>query len=168
MNSVILTATSRLLLPVMLLFSIAVLLRGHNEPGGGFVGGLIAAAAVVLHAIAVGPAAARRLIGLDVRTWLGIGLAVATAAALAGPLLGHPVFKGLWTGLHIPLAGELKIGTPLLFDVGVYLVVAASMLTMILTLQEHDTQIGGPGPDQQPHSPASPTPNASHVQGGRP
>jgi multicomponent Na+:H+ antiporter subunit B len=167
MNSVILTATSRLLLPVMLLFSIAVLLRGHNEPGGGFVGGLIAAAAIVLHAIAVGPAAARRLIRLDVRTWLGIGLGVATVAAVAGPLLGHEFFKGLWTSLHIPLAGELKIGTPLLFDVGVYLVVFASMLTIILTLQEHDTRIGGPVPGQQQSLPGAPAPTASHVQGGR-
>jgi multicomponent Na+:H+ antiporter subunit B len=166
MNSVILTATSRLLLPVMLLFSIAVLLRGHNEPGGGFVGGLIAAAAVVLHAIAEGPAAARRLIGLDVRTWLGLGLGVATAAALAGPVVGQPVFKGLWTGLHIPLAGELKLGTPLLFDLGVYLVVAASMLTMILTLQEHDTQIGGPAPGER-RPPATASPAASSRSGGR-
>lgn len=136
-DSVILRTTTRLLLPVLVFFSIVVLLRGHNEPGGGFIGGLIAASGLALYAIAHGPARARRLLGPDPRWWLGLGLALGITSAIPGLALGQGFFAGLWVAAEIPALGTLKLGTPLWFDTGVFVVVAASMLAMILRLQEH-------------------------------
>lgn len=135
-GSLILQTAARLLLPLLLIFSVAVLLRGHNAPGGGFVGGLIAACGVALHAMAFGPGSARRLVGPDPRTWLAAGLLVALASGLLALAGGGAPFQGLWTTLWTPGLGEIKLGTPVLFDVGVYLVVAAAMIMMVLTLQE--------------------------------
>ncbi|MBA4120533.1 MAG: Na(+)/H(+) antiporter subunit B [Isosphaera sp.] len=137
MDSVILRTTTRLLLPVLAFFSIVVLLRGHNEPGGGFIGGLIAASGVALYAIAHGPDRARRLIGPDPRWWLGLGLTLGITSAIPGLLSGAGFFAGLWVSAQLPALGTLKLGTPIWFDAGVYVVVAASMLAMIFRLQEH-------------------------------
>lgn len=136
MTSLILSAATRFLLPLLLLFSIFVLLRGHNEPGGGFVGGLIAAAAFALHAIATDARKARRTLRLDPQTLIAIGLATALASGTIALFYDRPFMTGLWVTLHNPWLEELKIGTPLLFDAGVYLVVFGVTLTIILALAE--------------------------------
>ena len=133
MTSLILQATTRFMLPVLLLFSVFLLLRGHNSPGGGFAGGLVAAAAFVLYAIAFGPSAARGALRVDTRRLIGVGLLVALAGGAASGLAGRPWLTGLWAevwGVHV--------GTPVVFDVGVYLAVAGVALTIILTLAEED------------------------------
>ncbi len=136
-RSVILQSATRLLVPLLVLLSVAALLRGHNAPGGGFVGGLIAAAAVVLQAYSCGSPSARRLLVLDPRTYLGIGLLVAIISGLWAPLLhGQPVFTGVWGTFAVPAVGELKIGTPVTFDIGVYLTVLGVVASMALELLE--------------------------------
>lgn len=134
MFSLILSTAVRYLFPLMLLFSVFLLLRGHNEPGGGFVGGLVVAAAFSFYAIAYGVPAARRALGLDSRVLIGIGLLVAVGSGLWAVLSGQPFLTGLWAEPVLPAVG--KVGTPLLFDVGVYLVVIGVMLTIIFTLAE--------------------------------
>ena len=134
MTSLILSTTSRLLLPVFLLFSIFILLRGHNEPGGGFVGGLIAAAAFALHAIAYDVEKTRILLGIDSRKFIVIGLLVATVSGIISLFLGQPFLTGQWVKLSLWPIGELDIGTPLFFDIGVYLTVIGVTLTIILSL----------------------------------
>ena len=136
MTSLILSTASRLLLPVVLLFSIFILLRGHNQPGGGFVGGLIAAAAFALHAIAYGVKKTRSLLGLDPRSLIGLGLFVALVSAMVSLVLGQPFFTGQWINLSFGSLGELDLGTPLVFDIGVYLTVIGVTLTIILSLAE--------------------------------
>jgi multicomponent Na+:H+ antiporter subunit B len=136
MTSLILSAATRFLLPLLLLFSIFVLLRGHNEPGGGFVGGLIAAAAFALHAIATDVRRARRTLQADPRTLIAAGLLVALGSGIFGPIAGRPFMSGFWVTLDVPLVEELHIGTPLLFDGGVYLVVLGVTLTIIFSLAE--------------------------------
>lgn len=136
MTSLILSTASRLLLPVVLLFSIFILLRGHNQPGGGFVGGLIAAAAFALHAIAFGVKKTRSLLGLDPRSLIGLGLFVALVSAMVSLVLGQPFFTGQWIKLSFGSLGELDLGTPLVFDIGVYLTVIGVTLTIILSLAE--------------------------------
>jgi multicomponent Na+:H+ antiporter subunit B len=116
---------------MMLLFSVFLLLRGHNEPGGGFVGGLVASVAFSLVGIGRGPAAMRRSLRVDPRVLAGMGIAVALLAGLWGPVLGTTFLEGHWVQI-----GGLKLGTPLLFDVGVYLVVIGAVLTMVLALEE--------------------------------
>ena len=134
MTSLILSTATRYLMPLLLLFSIFLLLRGHNEPGGGFVGGLTAAAAFALFAIAEGVAPARRMLYLHPRTVLGIGLFLAASAGLLSMTIGLPYMTGLWSSLELPAIG--KLGTPLLFDVGVYLVVLGMVLMIVFELAE--------------------------------
>lgn len=134
MSSVILSTAVRYLLPLLLLFSVFTTLRGHNEPGGGFVGGLVAAAAFALYALAFGVAQARRVLGVDPRDLIGIGLLIAVASGLAALFTGQPFLTALWGAGTLPLLG--KPGTPVFFDIGVYLTVIGVALTMIFTLAE--------------------------------
>ena len=86
MTSLILRTATRFLMPLLLLFALLLLFRGHNEPGGGFVGGLVVAGAFVLYAIAFGFDAGRRALLVDPSTLLGVGLLVALASGVpAGP-----------------------------------------------------------------------------------
>ena len=136
MGSLILRTAARILLPLLLLFSFFLLLRGHNEPGGGFAGGLVAAAAFALLAVATDVPIARRALRLEPRLLIGIGLLVAAASGTVGLLGGAPFLTGLWTDLALPGGLTLALGTPLVFDVGVYLVVIGVVLTIVLALAE--------------------------------
>ncbi|MCG3175719.1 MAG: Na(+)/H(+) antiporter subunit B [Candidatus Omnitrophica bacterium] len=135
MSPLILRTASDLLRPLLLLFSIFLLLRGHQEPGGGFVGGLIAACAYVLHAIAYDVAGARRALSIDPKTLTGTGLAVALSSALLSVTLGKDLMTGVWGKAELPFFGPLELGTPMIFDVGVYLVVMGTVLTVFLELR---------------------------------
>ena len=130
LTSTIFRTAARLLMPLLLLFSIFLLLRGHNEPGGGFVGGLVAAAAFALYAIAFGVDSARRALLVKPLTLLGVGLLVALASGIPAVLRGQPFMTAQWAPGRVPL------GTPALFDIGVFLVVAGVALMMIFSLAE--------------------------------
>src|SRR5690606_19071447 len=124
------------ILPLLLLFSLFLLLRGHNEPGGGFIAGLVAASAVSLHLFAVDTAAARRILLAAPRDLIGWGLTLGVLSALPSVFLGEPVFTAFRFGLARRLLGTLKLGTPLFFDGGVYMVVVGSVRTIVLNLAE--------------------------------
>lgn len=133
-SSLILRRSVLYLLPVLLIFSIFLLFRGHNEPGGGFVGGLVASSAFVLHAIVFDVRSTRRLLGFSTR-WLVIGgVALAAASGIFALLLGQPFLTGMWSNIPVPIIG--KIGTPFTFDIGVYSVVIGSTLTIFFRLME--------------------------------
>jgi multicomponent Na+:H+ antiporter subunit B len=117
-------------MPLLLLFSVFLLLRGHNQPGGGFVGGLVAAAAFALYAIAFGVSRARRALWVRPLTLLGVGLLLALASGLVAVLRGRPFLTASW------FPGPVALGTPALFDVGVFLVVVGVVLMMIFSLAE--------------------------------
>ena len=132
MNTMILRETTRRLVPLILVFSVFLLLRGHEHPGGGFVGGLVASISFSLYAFVFGPQAARGILRADPRAVGAAGLAVAVASGLVGSIRDTaPFLTGQWG----TLAG-LKIGTPVLFDVGVYLVVIGVVLTFVLGIKE--------------------------------
>jgi multicomponent Na+:H+ antiporter subunit B len=127
----ILPAAARLVVPVQVLFSIYLLLRGHNLPGGGFIGGLVLASALVLR-VMVDP---RRAPKFDLIALSGIGLLVALASSVMPWFTGRTFFTGLWGGeIWLPTLGKLKLGTPLLFDIGVYLVVTGVAAKLLLVL----------------------------------
>ena len=86
MKSLILRTATRFLMPLLLLFALFLLFRGHNEPGGGFVGGLVVAAAFILYAIAYGVSAGRSALLIDPSTLVGIGLLVAFGTGIAAVL----------------------------------------------------------------------------------
>jgi multicomponent Na+:H+ antiporter subunit B len=139
MRSLILITTARLLMPLLVLFSIFLLLRGHNEPGGGFAGGLVASAAFILLAISRDPATARAALRVEPQALIGAGLLLAVGSGVVGLLLGLPLLTGVWW--TVPLGAlSFDLGTPLLFDIGVYLVVLGATLVMVLTLAEEGEQ----------------------------
>ena len=135
MKSLILNTISRTLLPLLILFSVFVLLRGHYLPGGGFIGGLIAAIAFILHAFANGLTQTRKVLRMHPGFLIPIGLSIAVLSALAPMILtGDPLMTGLWYEKDIAILG--KIGSALFFDTGVYLVVVGVCLTIIFTISE--------------------------------
>ena len=135
MTSSILQTAARLLMPLLLLFAVFLLLRGHNQPGGGFVGGLVVAASFVLYSIAFDVDAARRALLVPPSKLLGIGLLVALVSGLPGVAVGQPFMTAIWTTVSTG-STTLDVGTPLLFDVGVFLAVIGVVLTIVFTLAE--------------------------------
>jgi len=133
-RSILLSAAARYLMPLMLVFSVFLLIRGHNEVGGGFVGGLVATSALMLYAIALSPAALRKLLPVEPHVLVSAGLISTLISGLIPMLAGQPFMTGLWLKNPIPVIG--KVGTPLLFDTGVYLVVIGVVTWILLTLAE--------------------------------
>ncbi len=138
MDSLILRAATRFLLPLLLLFAVFLLLRGHNSPGGGFIGALVAAAAFSLHALSCGAAATRRLLYVDPRGLIAAGLLTAIVSGALAMFVDRPFLTGLWSKPHLPFLGEIHLGTPLLFDLGVFLTVVGVSMTIVLALLEEN------------------------------
>ncbi len=136
MTSLILQTAARSLVAVLLLFSIFLLLRGHDEPGGGFIGGLVAAAAFTLYAISFDVPSTRRVLGIRPQMMIAIGLLLAGGSGVFALLTQDPYLTHLWYDLDIPGFGEVHLGTFLLFDIGVFLVVIGTTLLVVLTLSE--------------------------------
>ena len=136
MHSLILRTAGNFLLPLLLLFSVFLLLRGHDEPGGGFIAGLVAAGAIVLYVFSMDITSARSLLRVDPRDLLGAGMVIAVLSGAPAAFLGQPYFTAQWWEFGLPGGGELKLSTVLIFDIGVYLVVVGAVLTIILNLAE--------------------------------
>ena len=122
----------RILTPILLILALWLFLRGHNAPGGGFIAGLAAAAAFQLQILSRGDQYVRRLVGPFLQPMTGIGLALTTLAALIGLSQGD-FFRGVWLFWHIG-SFELELGTPQLFDLGVFLVVVSVVVSYLLSL----------------------------------
>lgn len=127
-RSTIMDTTARLVFHSALILSLYLLVAGHNQPGGGFVGGLVAAAAITVHYVAGGADQVRAL--SRVRPWfvLGGGLILAVATALAPLLGGGAILESGYTGTDLPLFGEVALTSTLAFDIGVYAVVVGLVL----------------------------------------
>jgi multicomponent Na+:H+ antiporter subunit B len=122
-------------MPILLLFALFLLFRGHNEPGGGFVGGLVVAASFVLYAMANGVDAGRQALLVDPSTLLGSGLLLALSSGVPAVLRGRPFMTAMWTKIHIGSV-VYDLGTPLVFDIGVFLAVIGAVLTIVFTLAD--------------------------------
>ena len=133
MSTLILRTATRYLAPLLLLFSLFLLWRGHHEPGGGFVGGLVAATAFVLVALGEGSGAARRALRWPPTRLVALGLATSALAGLPALVGGRPYLSGQWLDPQ-----GLGLGTPLLFDLGVYLTVTGVAVSMLLSLMEDE------------------------------
>ena len=135
MNTVIFRALAPYIPTLMMVFSVFVLLRGHNEPGGGFIGGLIAASALAIYGIANGVPAVRRAIWAHPLHIAGAGLFLSGISGLPSIFANVPYLTGLWTFPTI-LGVDMYISTILFFDIGVYLVVLGTIGGIALTLEE--------------------------------
>ncbi len=135
MNDFIIRYAGRILFPWLLLLSLVVLYRGHNLPGGGFIGGLLAAGAFILLGVGRDMSAAKSRLRVRPVVLMGSGLAVAVLSGVAGILQGEAFMTGQWLPeFELPLLGKVHWGTPLLFDVGVYLSVIGFALHTTFSL----------------------------------
>lgn len=135
LDSTILRTATNYLLPLIIMFSIFVLLRGHYLSGGGFVGGLIASIAFVLHSYAYSPKDTLSLFRFSPLRLIPIGLSLSILSALLPILLGFPVMTGVWFAEDVVVIGS--VGSALFFDIGVYFVVIGVVLTILFTIAEN-------------------------------
>ena len=139
MNTIIFRTIAPFLTALMLLFSVFILLRGHNEPGGGFIGGLIAASALAIYGIANGVPAVRRAIRFHPLAISGAGLLMASAAGFISMAARVPFMTGLW--IYPTISGvEVPLSTVMLFDIGVYFVVFGAITAIALALEEREAE----------------------------
>ena len=140
-RSLVLDTSIRLVYHPLLVLSLYLLVAGHNQPGGGFVGGLVAAIGIALRFIAGGLDEVRA--ALPVQPWhlLGAGLLTAAGTALGPVLLGGDVLESGKIERDVALLGHVKASTTLLFDVGVYLIVVGLVLMMFEAFGEPPQQV---------------------------
>jgi multisubunit Na+/H+ antiporter MnhB subunit len=136
MNTLILKVAGRLMVGLILIFAVYLLFRGHHSPGGGFAAALVAGTGFVLYFIAEGTAPVRRTLRIHPAALAGLGVVTTLAAGSLGPLAGKPFLTGLWWSAGGKAFGAVALGTPLLFDVGVFLAVLGAILTILLALEE--------------------------------
>ncbi len=129
MNTLIFRTMAPILSGLMLLFSLVVLLRGHNDPGGGFIGGLIAASGAAVYGMARGVGEVRRLLRVNPIAIAGFGVVLAGASGLLSLLFGVPFLTALWLPANL-------FGVPGLFDIGVYCVVFGTLTAIALALED--------------------------------
>ncbi|MBB3177651.1 monovalent cation/H+ antiporter subunit A [Variovorax sp. Sphag1AA] len=128
----------RLLLPLSVLVSVYFFMRGHNQPGGGFVAGLVMSVALVLQYIVSGTEWVEEHLRIYPRRWIAIGLLLALITGDGAILFGYPFLTTHTAHLHLPLLGEVHVPSALFFDTGVFaLVLGATML--ILTALAHQS-----------------------------
>ena len=135
MKGFVLSQASRLLFPLLVLLSLILLYRGHNLPGGGFIGGLLGATAYILVGLGDGMEAAKRKLRVSPVTLLGVGLAVAIFSGLPQLFFGQGILTGAWLpDFYLPVLGKVHLGTPLVFDIGVYFAVVGFVLHSTFSL----------------------------------
>jgi len=127
---------ARLMMPVLILFSLFLLLRGHNAPGGGFVGGLVGAGSIVMMTLAYGADEVRHRLRIDFRRAMFYGLGIALIAGLIGLVVGAAFQEAYWWTPFFQGIGRLEISTPLLFDIGVYIVVFSVTSAIVMDMAE--------------------------------
>jgi multicomponent Na+:H+ antiporter subunit B len=133
-NSIILQYVARILSFFINIYAIYLMLQGHNYPGGGFIAGLVTAISLVMLNLAVGIDEVKRILRVDPVFIAVVGLAMAYSTSLLPVFFGADFLKHSFIHLHnIPLLGDLHLGTPLLFDMGVYLVVIGVTCKIIVT-----------------------------------
>lgn len=136
LRNIILEKIASLFMKAMLIFSIYLLLRGHNNPGGGFIGGIIASSGFIFYAIIFGTDSLQKIIRLKPQIFIGIGLSLVLIAAILPTFFSAEILTGLWIQANIPGLGTLHAGTPLIFDIGVYGVVVGVILTIVISIME--------------------------------
>ena len=136
MISLILVTVTRLAFFVVLLFSLYLLLRGHNSPGGGFIAGVMTALGILLQSIATDLRYVRLVFRVEPRLLAGIGLLTSLTTGLVPMLFEYPFLTSTFAHLHAPWLGEVELASAFFFDLGVYGVVVGGTLLMIMTLAE--------------------------------
>ncbi|MBF7054011.1 monovalent cation/H+ antiporter subunit A [Halomonas sp. KAO] len=151
----VLTSISMALLPLALLVSAFIFLRGHNEPGGGFIAGLVTAVALILLYMARGVEWSQERLDFPYQPVAVAGVGIATLTGLGSWLFGYPFLTSSFGYFHLPLIGKFELATAMLFDLGVYLAVVGATL-MILANLGKVTTVHRPAKEPRPENDASP------------
>ncbi len=134
--SLILKTATRLLVSLILVFSVYLLLRGHNAPGGGFAGALVAATGFAMYAMAEGAASVRQALRVGPSRLIVAGIFLVIATGLVPMFWQMPFLTGKWWQISLFNNMEITLGTPFFFDLGVYAIVLGAILTLILALED--------------------------------
>lgn len=137
MNTIIFRTIAPLIVATMVVFSLYVCLRGHNEPGGGFIGGLIGASAIAVLGMASSAAQARKALYFDPLSIAGFGVLLAGLTGLISIFKGNPFMTSIWLYLDLGQS-TVPLSTPLVFDLGVYLVVFGTISAITLGLESDE------------------------------
>lgn len=130
-HPVLVSMMARILLPLALMLSVYVFLRGHNAPGGGFVAGLITSVALILQYVASGVGFVHERMSFNYARWLAAGILVAAVTGLGSWLVGFPFLTSTYQYITLPIIGTFEVSSALPFDVGVYLTVVATTLLIL-------------------------------------
>ncbi|QXI31111.1 monovalent cation/H+ antiporter subunit A [Pseudomonas vanderleydeniana] len=144
----------RLLLPIAFVVSMYLFMRGHNQPGGGFVAGLVMSVAFILQYMVAGTQWVEAQMSLRPLRWMGFGLLCATLTGLGAMAFGYPFLTTHTAHLHLPLLGDIHVASALFFDIGVYAVVVGSTLLILTALAHQSVRAHRP---QLASSPAKPS-----------
>ncbi|ADC50692.1 Mrp complex subunit B, sodium/proton antiporter subunit [Alkalihalophilus pseudofirmus OF4] len=137
-NDVLLHTLTRVVTFIILAFSVYLFFAGHNNPGGGFIGGLMTASALLLMYLGFDMRSIKKAIPFDFTKMIAFGLLIAIFTGFGGLLVGDPYLTQYFEYYQIPILGETELTTALPFDLGIYLVVIGIALTIILTIAEDD------------------------------
>lgn len=137
-NNIILETAINLLLFFIVLFSVYIFTAGHYYPGGGFIGGLMTAGAIVLLLITYDIKTVQQILPVNYRIITAIGLLFAIGTSAGALFFNVPFLTHVFTHVELPILGDLSLHTATLFDLGVYLVVVGVTMTIILTIGEDD------------------------------
>jgi multicomponent Na+:H+ antiporter subunit B len=132
MKTPILQTAINLLMPLFIIFSLYLLFRGHNEPGGGFIGGLIGSIGFVFHAMVFDSQVTIKKFRLNPVRLIAAGLSLAVLSGIISLFAGDPFMTAVWADFYLPVIG--RPGTPIIFDIGVYILVIGVVLRITFSM----------------------------------
>ena len=138
-SNLMLHSITRVVTFILLAFSIYLFFAGHNSPGGGFIGGLMTASALLLMYLGFDMKRVKKAIPFNFTTMIAVGLLVALFTGVSSMLFGYPFLTQFFEYYDLPVLGNTELSTALPFDLGIYLVVVAIALTIILAIAEDDS-----------------------------
>jgi multicomponent Na+:H+ antiporter subunit B len=136
MNSVILQIAAKYLKWLLLVFAVLALFRGHNHPGGGFIGGLMAGLAIVYRGFAYNAFQVKEELKDRPERYIALGLLAILLSFLPSVFMNETLMTGIWVTLPLPFSEGLKLGSPFLFDVGVFFAVIGVTLMFVFSLTQ--------------------------------
>ena len=136
MNSIILQLAAKYLRWLFIIFAVLALIRGHNDPGGGFIGGLLAGLAIVYRGLAYDTFQVKERMQNIPEWFISGGLFTILLSFAPSLILGNTIMTGVWLKIPLPLVGELKLGSPFLFDIGVFFTVIGVTVMFVFSLTQ--------------------------------
>ncbi|SDJ00024.1 Na(+)/H(+) antiporter subunit B [Salimicrobium halophilum] len=140
-NDLILKTMTSIIAFILLGFSLYLFFAGHNAPGGGFIGGLMTSAAIVLLNMAYGQSATRNSLPVNFRFLFKLGLIIALGTGFGSFLFNEPFLSQTFAYFQLPILGRTELATALLFDLGVYFTVIGVTMTIILSIAEDREEV---------------------------